>query len=94
MPKEYGFGIVGAGMIAAYHADAIKQLPNARLVAVCDHMSGIAEKFGARCNCKAICNLHELVARDDIDVITVATPSGTHSEVAAECAKGGKHCIV
>ena len=26
MPRQYGFGIVGAGMIAAYHADAIKQL--------------------------------------------------------------------
>ncbi len=94
MPRQYGFGIVGAGMIAAYHAEAIKQLPNAKLVAVCDHMSGLAEKFGARCNCRAICNIEELVQRDDIDVITVATPSGSHAEIATKAAEWGKHVIV
>ena len=36
MAKEYGFGVVGAGMIGNFHAEAIKGLPNGKLVAVCD----------------------------------------------------------
>jgi UDP-N-acetyl-2-amino-2-deoxyglucuronate dehydrogenase len=94
MAREYGFGIVGAGMIGAFHADAIKQLPNARLVAVCDHASGLAEKFGARCGCSGICRMEEFFDRDDIDVVTVATPSGTHADIAIAAAEHGKHCVV
>ena len=45
MGKTYGFGIVGAGMIGGYHADAIKQLPNARLVAVCDREADLYDLF-------------------------------------------------
>jgi UDP-N-acetyl-2-amino-2-deoxyglucuronate dehydrogenase len=94
MGKTYGFGIVGAGMIGEYHAEAIKQLPNAELIAACDHMSGLAERFGERCGCSGICSLDDFMARDDIDVVTVATPSGIHADIAIAAAEAGKHCIV
>ncbi len=35
MPKTYNFGIIGAGFIGDFHAQAIQQLPNAKLVAAC-----------------------------------------------------------
>jgi len=34
--RRHGFGIAGAGVIAATHAEAIAMLPAARLVAVTD----------------------------------------------------------
>ena len=37
---RHGFGIVGCGMIAEYHARAIAELPDARLVAVLDTSAG------------------------------------------------------
>lgn len=38
MPTDgiYGFGVVGCGVISDTHLDAIKELPNARIIAVCD----------------------------------------------------------
>lgn len=93
MAKKYGFGIVGAGMIGGYHADAIKQLPNAQLAAVCDTVPGVAAKFGEKCGCPGVESLDAFLSRPDIDVITVATPSGTHSEIAIAAARHGKHCI-
>jgi len=94
MPRQYGFGIVGAGMIAHYHAEAIKQLGNAKLVAVCDSLAPSAQQFGQKFECLPLTSLDELVKREDIDVVTVATPSGTHAEIAMKCAEAGKHCIV
>ena len=43
--KIYRIGVIGAGMIGAWHAEAIRQLPNAQLVGVCDHGSGKAKGF-------------------------------------------------
>ncbi len=94
MAREYGFGIIGAGMIGGYHAEAIKQLANAKLIGVCDQVSGAAEQFAGKHGCASTCDLDAFLSRDDIDVVTIATPSGLHSDLAIACAKHGKHCIV
>lgn len=94
MSKTYGFGIVGAGMIGNFHAEAIKQLPNAKLVAICDNAPGMAGKFGEKHGCAAYEDVESLLNHKDVDVITVATPSGLHSDVAVAAARHGKHCLV
>ncbi len=43
--KTYGFAIVGCGMISEYHAAAIADLPNARLVAGADIVEKNRKKF-------------------------------------------------
>ncbi len=40
-----------------------------------------------------MCDLEAFLARKDIDVVTVATPSGTHADIAIAAARHGKHCI-
>src|SRR5207237_2613677 len=39
-------------------------------------------------------HLDDLLARPDIQVISVLTPSGLHAEHAIACAKAGKHVVV
>ena len=89
-----GFGIVGAGVIAAMHADAIATLPGARLVAVTDVAAGAAAAFAAARGCAAEPDLDALLARDDVDVVCVCVPSGLHAEVGVRAAKAGKHLVV
>jgi UDP-N-acetyl-2-amino-2-deoxyglucuronate dehydrogenase len=65
-----GFGIVGTGVIAAIHADAIALLagtgwPDARLVAVTDVDAGAAAAFAAARGCPAEPDLGALLARRD-----------------------------
>ena len=50
-----GFGIVGAGMISALHADALQKSEKARLVAVCDLDRERAAKLDADPVCSAKC---------------------------------------
>ena len=89
-----GFGIVGTGVIAAMHADAIAALPGARLMAVTDVAAGAAAAFAAARGCAAEPDLDALLARADVDVVCVCVPSGLHAEVGIRAAKAGKHLVV
>src|ERR1700722_3466879 len=89
-----GFGIVGTGIIAAMHADAIAALPGARLVAVTDADAGAAAAFAASRGAAAERDLDALLARGDVDVVCVCVPSGLHAEVGLRAVKAGKHLVI
>ena len=94
-----GFGIVGTGVIAAIHADAIAMLPksglaDARLVAVTDVAADPAAAFAAAHGCPAEPDLAALLARRDVDVVCVCVPSGLHAQIAMQAASAGKHLVV
>jgi predicted dehydrogenase len=91
---EPGFGIIGAGTIAAVHAAAIALLPGARLRAVTDVAAGAAEAFAAAHGCAAEPGLDALLARRDVDVVCVCVPSGLHAEAGVRAARAGKHLVV
>ena len=42
-----GFGIVGCGMIANFHAEAVKHIKGAKIVACYDSRSEAADRFAA-----------------------------------------------
>ncbi len=92
--KTYGFAIVGCGMISEYHAAAIADLPNARLVAGADIVEKNRRNFTEKHGCEAVADYNDLMSRKDVDVVCVCTPSGMHLEPAAAAARGGKHVIV
>jgi UDP-N-acetyl-2-amino-2-deoxyglucuronate dehydrogenase len=89
-----GFGIVGCGMISRFHARAIQEIPEARLVGCASSRRESAEKFGSEFQCTAFPTIGELVARDDIQIVSICTPSGAHLEPALLAAKSGKHLVI
>jgi UDP-N-acetyl-2-amino-2-deoxyglucuronate dehydrogenase len=91
--KKWNFGIIGAGVIANFHAKAILDIENAELVAVCDKNNEKADKFASEYSCNSYYDYLELLNNNDIDVVTIATPSGSHMEVAVDAAKNGKHVL-
>lgn len=89
-----GFGILGCGMISRFHAKAIAEIRGAKIVGCFNHTPERAEKFGEEYNCDAYTNASTLLARKDIDVVTICTPSGAHMELGILAANAGKHVIV
>ncbi|MEZ6066033.1 MAG: Gfo/Idh/MocA family oxidoreductase [Planctomycetaceae bacterium] len=89
-----GFGVVGTGMIAGFHAKALGAIPDARLVGAFDTAAERAEKFAAEQGCSAYSDLDAMLANRDIDVITICTPSGAHRDPAVAAARAGKHVLV
>ena len=90
----YRFGIVGSGMIAPIHLAAIRALPGAQATGIMDHGSGRGKEIAPELGTSGSDDLDVFIARDDIDIITVATPSGLHHEAVMKAAAAGKHCIV
>ncbi|MFT5082345.1 MAG: UDP-N-acetyl-2-amino-2-deoxyglucuronate dehydrogenase [Lentisphaeria bacterium] len=97
MTKIINFALLGCGRIAKKHSEIIaKQLPGARLVAVCDlqedRVSAMAEKYGV----PGFSNLDEMMAAKggDIDVINVLTESGFHPKNVVDVADYGCHVVV
>jgi len=92
--RPRGFGIVGAGVIASTHADAIASIPDATLIAISDVEPERTKSLAARHDCAAEPDLEALLARDDVDVVSVCVPSGLHAEVGIRAAAAGKHLVV
>lgn len=89
------FGILGAGMVAEYHRQAIAHgnSEDARLSCVAHYDASrfdeIAARFGVRC-----VDEEALLADRDVDAVCICTPSGQHAEQAIAAAQMGKHVLI
>ena len=89
-----GFGIIGTGMIARFHAAAIAEIRGAKLIGCFNPTQEKADKFASEHDCVAFTELKDLLARDDISIVTICSPSGAHLEPGLAAAKAGKHVLV
>jgi predicted dehydrogenase len=82
-------------MIAEFHAQAIAQLAGARLVGVATRNADKARAFAAK-HALALhtTSIEELLARPDIHVVCITTPSGSHLEPALAAIRAGKHLVI
>jgi len=87
------FGIIGGGMIANFHAQAIQAMQSGELGAIYARDPEKAKALGEKYNCKAYHNLEDLLGDNDVDIVTIATPSGAHLEPTIAAAKAGKHIV-
>ena len=90
----YGFGIIGCGMISHFHARAVADCENAKLVGCFDVHTPSAQRLAEAVGCTAYETLDEMLANPEIQVVTIGTPSGAHLEPAVAAANAGKHVIV
>jgi len=87
--------VIGAGNWGEVHALAYARHPGVELAAICDldraRAEALAEKYGAA---EALADYREVMARDEITAVSVATPDITHTDIAVAAAAAGKHVLV
>ncbi|MSU23093.1 MAG: Gfo/Idh/MocA family oxidoreductase [Opitutus sp.] len=94
-PSPLGFGIIGVGMIADYHAQAIAATTGAKLVGLATRNAENARAFAQKHSVPfTTASVAELVARPEIHVVCITTPSGAHLEAALAAVRAGKHVVV
>lgn len=93
--SKLGFGIPGCGVIGPHHAAVVVALNHeASLVAVADTVPERAQQFAQHYGVTAYHTMQDLLARDDIDVVNICTPSGMHAEHAIAAMEVGKHVVI
>ncbi len=94
MANKVRFGIVGTGTIAHRFAEAIKNVPEAELVAVASRTNENAEKFGDEFNIPVRFAGYEKMAQSDvIDAAYIAVPHSGHIGCSCLMMRNGKHVI-
>jgi UDP-N-acetyl-2-amino-2-deoxyglucuronate dehydrogenase len=88
--EPIGFCIIGTGMIADFHATAIKAVPGTRLVAAYSRGADKCREFGEKQGCDAAASIDELVKNPAIHAACITTPSGAHAEAAIPFLEAGK----
>lgn len=87
-------GLIGAGYIATWHAEAIRATPGLRLAAVCDSAPGAAGALAAALGVPAFGTVADLIAAGAVDAVHVLTPPQTHAAIAMDCLAAGLHVLV
>ena len=94
MAKKIGYAVVGLG-VGRTHCDAAYKSENANLVAVCDliqaKLDAAKDKYDGVLTYTCY---DEMLANPDIDIVSVAVPSGMHAEFAVKALEAGKNVLV
>ena len=95
MEGEVGVAVLGCGYWGINYVRVFNQLPGARLVVACDQreerLREVQKQFPA---VEVSRDMHEVLAREDVDAVVVCTPATAHFEVTSACIKAGKHILV
>lgn len=107
--RRITMGCIGIGNMGTSNMRSFLELKDVQIVAVCDLDSNrlqkaketVDAKYG-NSDCRTYHDFRELIARNDIDAISMATPDHWHALVAVAAAESGKdvygekplsHCI-
>ncbi len=91
--NKYRVGIIGCGAIFSMHAYPLHKQKMVEIKAVCDINPTSREMAAKLFQCDSYSDYHELLARDDIDVVHVLTPHYLHAPMVIDAANLGKHVL-
>ncbi len=91
----YNIAVIGAGAIGLNHIESFQKHPAAKVVALAETSpergKEAADKFGVS---ELVTDYKPLLARDDIDIISIALPNFLHAPVALEALQAGKNVMI
>jgi predicted dehydrogenase len=95
-PKSYNpaIGVIGCGGIVVQHLNAYRHA-GFRVTALCDHTEGKARAYQEKFYPEAFVttDYHELLARDEIEVVDIATHPEDRVELIEAALRAGKHVL-
>jgi len=101
-------GIIGIGGMGRMHFNCYKNNPNARIVAICDidkrKRDGDWSRIGINIDTSktnlvdlsgidTYADMHDLIARDDIELVDICLPTPLHSPASVAALNAGKHVV-
>ena len=92
--SKVNVGVIGTGFVGDIHAAAFKMVPDAEVVAVASPTPGKAKAFAEeRGIARAMEDYRDLLALDEVDMVTLCLPNDLHAQAAIDAAAAGKHVV-
>ncbi len=87
-------GLIGCGRISKNHFESIKEIENAEFVTCCDILEDRAKEACEKYNLKSYyTDYKEMLDKEELDAVSICTPSGIHPQIGIEVAKHNIHVI-
>lgn len=92
--EKLKFAIIGCGRIAKKHVEALAERKEATIVSVCDCQKERAQQYGEKLGVPFYTNFHDMLNNEEVDVVSILTPSGLHAQHTLEVVKTYQKHIV
>ncbi|MFZ2657177.1 MAG: Gfo/Idh/MocA family oxidoreductase [Victivallales bacterium] len=94
MSKKIKCAIIGCGVIAPSHAEGYAGIKDVEIVWACDLVKDKADNLAVKYKIpKTTVDFREVLADPDLDCISICTDHASHSMIAVEAFKKGKHVL-
>jgi len=94
MGEAVKVGVIGCGFWGKNHLRVYSELENVELVAAADidkeRLKYVEKRYGV----KTYLDYREMLKREDLEALSICTPSITHAEIALNSVRAGKHILV
>lgn len=91
---SYRWGVIGGGGIAEQFIETVKRNTNQQIVAVASRTQHKAKELAAKFGIESHDSYKDLVSREDIDIVYVATIPSLHKQHAMLAIAAGKHVLI
>lgn len=85
-------GVIGVGHMGKHHARILSEIPECKLVGICDIDKDTGIKIAKKYNCSYFSDIKELLS--GTDAVIISTPTNTHRNIAIQALNMGNHIFV
>lgn len=94
MTDRLRIGVIGLGIMGEQYVRIYQAHPAARVTAICtrrpERLAEVGTRYGVEGRCR---DFRELIDRDDVDAVCVATPDAAHYAPLRAALEAGKHVL-
>ena len=92
--KTAKIGLIGSQFVSTIHAESLKRIASAELVAVASKTENHTREFAQRHRIPHyFTDYQKLLEIDEIDMIVIGVPNDLHAQITMDAANAGKHVV-
>lgn len=94
MGKQVNVGLIGSQFVSTIHAEALKRVPAARLLAVASPTEAHVRQFARKHEIPHyFTDYSEMLGMEELDMVVLGLPNDLHAQATIDAAAAGKHVV-
>ena len=94
MKKRINVAVIGVGNMGKHHTRVYSELEEANLVAISEVNEREGKRIAEEYNCHFYKDYKDMLEKEKIDAVSIASPTSLHKNIALHCIVSGKHILI